>query len=72
MLTAQDQEKLDKANQGANLLVSDLRELVKASNPLLADIALDLLTQAVQLENRLSKLNSCVKPESATYRSRDS
>lgn len=63
MLSKQDNELLEKANQGANLLVSDLREMVKASDPLLADISLELLTQAVQLENRLSRILSCTKPE---------
>ena len=63
MLTEQDKERLAKASQGAGLLVADLRDLVKASNPLLADIALELLVQAVQLEHRLSRLEACTKPE---------
>jgi len=63
MLTEQDKERLAKASQGAGLFVADLRDLVKANNPLLADIALELLTQAVQLEHRLSRIEACTKPE---------
>jgi hypothetical protein len=63
MLTEQDKERLAKASQGANLLVADLRDLVTASNPLLADIALELLSQAVQLEHRLSRIAACTKSE---------
>jgi len=63
MLTAQDRERLAKASQGAGLLVADLRDLVKASDPLLADVALELLAQAVQLEHRLSRIEACTKAE---------
>lgn len=48
-----DNEALVKASQTANLLVQDLRELVKSNNPLLLDIAPEFLQQAVQLEQRL-------------------
>ena len=58
MLKASDQEKVVKSSQTANLLVQDLRELVKAANPLLADIGLDVLEQAVKVENRLKRLES--------------
>lgn len=64
MLTAQDRERLVKANQGANLLIQDLQELVKAGDPLLADIALELLAPAVQLAQRLSRIEVSTRAES--------
>jgi hypothetical protein len=48
-----DNVALIKACQTANLLVQDLRELVKSNNPQLLDIASKTLQQAVQLEQRL-------------------
>ena len=50
MLNANDKETLVKSSQTANLLVQDLRDLVKAANPLLAEIAMEILQQAVQIE----------------------
>jgi len=58
MLNASDQEAVAKSAQTANLLVSDLRELVKSDDPLLADVALDLLQEAVKVENRLKRIES--------------
>ena len=56
MLNAQDKEKVVKSCQTANLLVQDLRELVKAADPLLADAALDLLGKVVEVEQRLKRI----------------
>ena len=50
MLNANDKENLVKSSQTANLLVQDLRDLVKAANPLLAEIAMEILQQAIQIE----------------------
>lgn len=61
MLPTQDRENLIKASQTADLLVQDLRELVKAADPLLADIALEILGAAVQVEQRLSRLESLTR-----------
>ena len=58
MLTNQDQENLIKSNQTSELLIQDLRELVKSKNPLLSDIVLEILQQAVQIEMRLSRIVS--------------
>lgn len=58
MLNASDQENLMKASQGANLFVQDLRQLVKADNPLLAELAMEFLQQAVLLEQKLNRLVS--------------
>lgn len=66
MLNANDKENLVKSSQTANLLVQDLRDLVKAANPLLAEIAIEILQQAVQIEQRLSRIDSITSPEEKT------
>ncbi len=66
MLNANDKETLVKSSQTANLLVQDLRDLVKAANPLLAEIAIEILQQAVQVEQRLNRIDSITNPEEKT------
>ena len=76
MLNANDKENLVKSSQTANLLVQDLRDLVKAANPLLAEIAMEILQQAVQIEpgqlllqrqrQRLNRIDSIPNPEEKT------
>nr|BCT99533.1 hypothetical protein [uncultured bacterium] len=66
MLNANDKENLVKSSQAANLLVQDLRDLVKAANPLLAEIAIEILQQAVQIEQRLNRIDSITSPEEKT------
>ncbi len=66
MLNANDKETLVKSSQTANLLVQDLRDLVKAANPLLAEIAIEILQQAVQIEQRLNRIDSITNPEEKT------
>ena len=66
MLNANDKENLVKSSQTANLLVQDLRDLVKAANPLLAEIAMEILQQAVQIEQRLNRIDSMTSPEEKT------
>lgn len=66
MLNANDKENLIKSSQAANLLVKDLRDLVKAANPLLAEIAIEILQQAVQIEQRLNRIDSITNPEEKT------
>lgn len=66
MLNANDKENLVKSSQTANLLVQDLRDLVKADNPLLAEIAIEILQQAVQIEQRLNRIDSITNPEEKT------
>lgn len=63
MLNAVDQERLIKASHTAKFLVQDLQELVKSANPLLADIALEILQQAVQFEQRLARVESVTRTE---------
>ena len=66
MLNANDKENLVTSSQTANLLVQDLRDLVKAANPLLAEIAIEILQQAVQIEQRLNRIDSITNPEEKT------
>lgn len=63
MLNAQDQEKVTKSVQAANLLVQDLRELVKADDPLLAHVAMEILQQTVLIEDKLKRIESATRPE---------
>lgn len=58
MLNTNDKENLAKSSQTANLLVQDLRDLVKSTNPLLAEIAIEILEQASQIEQRLNRIKS--------------
>lgn len=66
MLNPNDKENLVKSSQTANLLVQDLRDLVKAASPLLAEIAMEILQQAVQIEQRLNRIDSITNPEEKT------
>ena len=48
------------------LLVQDLRELIKCDNPLLGELAIEILQQAVQIEQRLKRIESATRPEEKT------
>jgi hypothetical protein len=63
MLTKQDQERLDKATQAANLLQRDVLDLSRSDNPLLADIGYSLLDDVVSLHNRLERLTVVTREE---------
>ncbi len=63
LFNAYDQENIVKCSQTASLLSQDLRDLVKSSNPLLADIALEILEQCVKIENRLKRTESFIDIE---------
>lgn len=66
MLNTNDKDNLARSNQTAKLLVQYLRDLAKADNPLLAEIALEILQQAVQIEQRLSRIDSITNQEEKT------
>lgn len=66
MINSKDREKLVKSSQTANLLVQDLRELVNSTNPLLGEFAIEILQQAIQIEKRLSRIDSITCPEENT------
>ena len=71
MFNAQDKERVVKASQTANLLVSDLREMVNADDLLLADVAMEMLGQAVQLEQKLKRIASLAKEKQKASRKAD-
>ena len=58
IMNGQDREKLVKASQVAKQLVQDLSALLSSENPLLADITMDILEKAVQVELRIQRLES--------------
>ena len=59
MLNSNDRERVVKAAQTSNLLVQDLRELVKTDNLLLSEfVALELLKQAVEVERKLKRIEA--------------
>ncbi len=64
MLTKLDQERLDKATQAAGLFQEDMRDLSRAENPLLADIAYTLLDDVVGLHQRLQRISVLVREPS--------
>ena len=59
MLNSNARERVVKAAQTSNLLVQDLRELVKTDNLLLSEfVALELLKQAVEVERKLKRIEA--------------
>ena len=61
MIDTYDLERVAKASQAAELLVQGLRDLVKATNPLLAEMAMEILAQAVQTKQRLNRIELIVR-----------
>jgi len=58
MFSETDTRNIEMTSQAANLLVQDIQGLVKSANPLLADVALEILQHAVQIEQRLKRIDS--------------
>ena len=58
IMDVQDREKVVKASQTAKQLVQDLGALLSSDNPLLADITMDILEKAVQVELRIQRIES--------------
>lgn len=56
MVSNTDIENVTKASQAASLLVNDLRIIVNAKNPLLAELGVDMLKTAVELEQKLKRI----------------
>jgi hypothetical protein len=63
MFSDSDKRNVEMTSQAANLLVQDIQGLVKSANPLLADIALEILHQAVQIEQRLQRIEAITRTE---------
>jgi len=56
LLNTTDRENLLKASHSAEFLVQELTSLTKAQDPLLADISIEVLSQAVAIKDRLNRL----------------
>lgn len=63
MLTATERENVTKEAQCAALLVGDVRAITQSSNPLLAEIGLETLKAAADLEQRLKRLETITAAE---------
>lgn len=63
MLTATERENVTKAAQCAALLVSDVRAIAQSTNPLLAEIGVEALKAAADLEQRLLRLETITTAE---------
>lgn len=55
-MSDKDKELIFKAQQAAYFLEEDLRSAVKADSPLLGEISLELLEQAVKLHQKLKRI----------------
>jgi hypothetical protein len=64
MFSDNDKRNVEMTSQAANLLVQNIQGLVKSTNPLLAEIALEILQQALQIEQRLQRVNAITRSES--------
>ena len=64
MFSDNDKRNVEMTSQAANLLVQNIQGLVKSTNPLLAEIALEMLQEAVQIEQRLQRINVITHSES--------
>ncbi len=62
MLTLNDQENLSKSIQNAQELAQNLQKLTASNNPLLADIALELVARSIPVGQRLLRLKSLACP----------
>ena len=63
MFSDNDKRNVEMTSQAANLLVQNIQGLVKSNNPLLAEITLEILQQAMQIEQRLQRINAIIQPE---------
>lgn len=63
MLNIQDQQTLSKASHSAIFLIRHLNDLLKSSNPLLAEIARDALSRVVQVDEVLQRIDSATQAE---------
>ncbi|HBP5172453.1 TPA: hypothetical protein L5674_006382 [Pseudomonas aeruginosa] len=61
MLSEIERENVTKAAQCAALLVSDVKAVAASSNPLLAELGIEALQAATELEQRLQRLEAILK-----------
>ena len=58
MANAPDRENVAKAAQAANLLVQDLRGVMRSADPLLVEVSMEILKTAVEIERRLNRIEA--------------
>jgi len=58
MLSEGERENVTKAAQCAALLVSDVKAVAASDNPLLAELGIEALKAATDLEQRLKRLEA--------------
>ncbi len=63
MLSKIERENVTKAAQCAALLVSDVQAVAASSNPLLAELGIEALKAATELEQRLKRLEAISNAE---------
>lgn len=63
MLNIQDQQTLTKASHSAIFLVRHLNDLLKSSNPLLAEVARDALSKVAQVDEVLQRIVQATEAE---------
>ncbi len=63
MVSKTDIENITKAFQGSSLLVEDLKALAQSRNPLVAELSMDLLKDAVEIEKKLKHIEVISQPE---------
>lgn len=63
MLSEIERENVTKAAQCAALLVSDIKAVAASSNPFLAELGLEVLKMASELNQRLKRLEAISNEE---------
>lgn len=62
-ISDKDKERISKAQQAAYFLEEDLRNAVKSDSPLLSEISLELLEQAVKIHQKLKRVCGALEDE---------
>lgn len=61
MLSNHDQGNVSKASKTVSIFVQDLRNLIKADDPLLAEMGIEILKVAVQIEQTIKRIECISK-----------
>ena len=57
-MNGMDRENVSRACRTAGFLVRDLQQIAESADALLADVALDLIEQAAQVERRINRIEA--------------
>lgn len=61
MLSVPDRGKLLHSSEIAGVLVKNLRELVSPDNPLLGEFAMELLQEAVKIDQKIKRIETITR-----------